>query len=444
MIVTMPDGAKTPEMQLLANVRGSIAEYERAKILERTARGRTGRARAGHVPPGPPTLGYIYVRHPDKGAHYEIHPEEAALVRRIFGLCVEGRRSLESIAAFLTAEGIPPPSTRHPGRTARTATPVWHRSTVSVILRNTAYIGTLYDGKRQRMPGKRNPDYKTRLRARPREQWTPIAVPALIEPELFEAAQRQLKANQVQSKRNRKTEYLFVAGRLRCGQCGSAMTGERTRSQHRYRCGRRPYQDVVTPHSRRMVAAAQIEPIVWEVVERALNQPDIIAAELERRRDGSSTQQANLDRERQHYNRQLAQCDKDLQRWEAAYLGEAIDLADFKAKKADVDARRASAAQELAQLDEQQRLMEQVELETASLMEYCARVRSELQTFTTDEKRRVLEMLGITVVWHPDRKPEIFGSISVEEIASYAVRCDAPPQVAVCRRKHHRGFCSRG
>jgi hypothetical protein len=44
-------------------------------------------------------------------------------------------------------------------------------------------------------------------------------------------------------------------------------------------------------------------------------------------------------------------------------------LADFKAKKADVDARRTSAAQELAQLDEQQRFMEQVELETVSLME---------------------------------------------------------------------------
>ena len=151
-----------------------------------------------------------------------------------------------------------------------------------------------------------------------------------------------------------------------------------------------------------------------------------------------------MDRERQHYARQLAQCEKDLQRWEVAYLGEAIDLADFKAKKADVDARRASAEQELARLDEQQRLMEEVELEIASLMGYCARVRSELQTFTIDEKRRVLEMLGITVVWHPDRKPEIHGSISVEEIASYAVWCDAPPPVALRRRKHYCRLCPRG
>src|SRR5262245_55478593 len=65
------------------------------------------------------------------------------------------------------------------------------------------------------------------------------------------------------------------------------------------------------------------------------------------------------------------------------------------------------------------------------LTKYCVRVQ-------------VLEMLGITVVWHPDRKPEIHGSISVEEMASYAIRCDAPSQVAVCRRKHHCGLRPRG
>ena len=116
--------------------------------------------------------------------------------------------------------------------------------------------------------------------------------------------------------------------------------------------------------------------------------------------------------------RQLAQCDKDIKRWEAAYLGEAIDLADFKAKKAEIDARRASAEQELARLDAEQRLIEQAELETASIMEYCARVRSTLKTFTLEEKRRALEALKITVTWHPEwPKPKIEGSLSPEIFA---------------------------
>jgi hypothetical protein len=188
----------------------------------------------------------------------------------------------------------------------------------------------------------------------------------------------------------------------------------------RYRCNRGKYRhlDVVAPHIRSRVLAREIEPMVWEAVERALNNPALITAELERRREGTSAQQADLDRERQHYNRQLAQCEKDLKRWEAAYLGEAIDLADFKTKRGEVDARRASLEQELARLDSQQHLIEQAELETASLMEYCARVQAELQHFTLEEKRRALDALDITVIWHPEKPPEIHGSIPAGIVSS--------------------------
>ena len=159
--------------------------------------------------------------------------------------------------------------------------------------------------------------------------------------------------------------------------------------------------------------ALPLEAAVWDAVEQALNNPTLIAAELERRRDGTSAQQTDLDRDRQHYTRQLAQCDKDMKRWEAAYLGEAIDLADFKAKKGEVEARRASVERELACLDAEQRTIEQAELETASLMDYCARVRSALQHFTLEEKQRAMEALNIAVVWHPDKAPDIHGSISM-------------------------------
>jgi site-specific DNA recombinase len=39
----------TPEGTLLLHMKGAMAEYERAKIMERTRRGRVGRARAGQV-----------------------------------------------------------------------------------------------------------------------------------------------------------------------------------------------------------------------------------------------------------------------------------------------------------------------------------------------------------------------------------------------------------
>jgi site-specific DNA recombinase len=414
-IVTIPDGAKTPEAQLLANVRGIISEYERAKILERTARGRRGRAQAGHVPGSRRTLGYIYVKHNDKGAHYEVRPEEAALVQRIFRLYVEGGRAIHAIAALLTAEGIPTPSHRKHAMTAG----VWHPATIAHVLHNTAYIGTMYEGKTQGLPGKQNPDKKTRHRRVPREEWIPITVPPIIDQATFEAAQVQLERNKSQSRRNHKHKYLLIGGRLRCAQCGRAMTGVINSSGGReYRCNRLPFQNIRVPHVRRIVQATAIEPLVWTAVERVLNNPGLIAAELERRREGTSAQQADLDRERQHYTRQLAQCDKDLKRWEAAYLGEAIDLADFKAKRAEVDARCASVEQELVRLDDQQRLIEQAKLETACLIEYCTRVRSKLQHLTLEEKQQALETLNITVTWHPEwPAPKIQGSLPPEIFA---------------------------
>ncbi len=414
-IVTMPDGAKTPEAQLLANVRGIIGEYERAKILERTARGRRGRAQAGHVPYGRRTFGYRYVKHGEKGAHYDVDPEEAALVQRIFRLCVTEGLSVYAIAERLTTEDIPTPKDRMRTLPAR----VWHTSSIARMLRNTAYIGTIYEGKMRNLPGKRNPDRKTRHQHVPREQWIPITVPPIIDQATFEAAEAQLTRNKLQSQRNRKHDYLFVNGRLRCGQCGGAMTGAtKPGGSRHYGCNRRPFQDAVAPHRRRTVQATAIEPVVWEAVERVLNNPALIAAELERRREGTSAQQADLDHERHHYIRQIAQCEKDLTRWEAAYLVEAIDVADFKAKKAEVDARRTSTERELTRLDNQQRLIERADLETASLIEYCARVQSELQHFTLDEKRRALEVLDLTVIWHPDKPPEMYGSIPVTIVSN--------------------------
>src|SRR5262249_40347369 len=245
-IVTMPDGAKTPEAQLLSNVRGIIAEYERAKVLERTARGRKGRAQAGHVPYGRRTLGYIYVKHTDKGPHYEVHPEEAALVQRIFRLYIENDFSIERLAALLTREGIPTPM----GTRRVFPSSVWHPATIAYVLRNETYTGTMYDGKKERVSGKSNPDKKTRWRKVEREQWIAVSVPPIIDTETFEAAQARLARNKIQAKRNRKHDYLFIGGRLRCGQCGCAMHGATNQYDYSdYRCTRRPFQDIAATHS---------------------------------------------------------------------------------------------------------------------------------------------------------------------------------------------------
>ncbi len=110
--------------------------------------------------------------------------EEAALVQRIFRLYVEEGRSVDAIAAVLTHEGIP--TATAPMRTL--PVPIWHGATITRMLSNTADIGTLYEGKTQNLPGKRNPDKKSCHRRVPQEEWIPIPVPPIIELATFEAA----------------------------------------------------------------------------------------------------------------------------------------------------------------------------------------------------------------------------------------------------------------
>lgn len=79
--------AETPEDELLLQLQGMIAEYERAQIAERTRRGKAHRARSGlvNVLSGAP-YGYRYIRKTDESAaRYEVVESQAALVREISG-----------------------------------------------------------------------------------------------------------------------------------------------------------------------------------------------------------------------------------------------------------------------------------------------------------------------------------------------------------------------
>jgi len=414
-VVTLPAGEKSPEATLFAHIRGVIAEYEREKILERTERGRRGRAKEGFVPGGVVPLGYDYVRLGTKGAYYVINQEEATLVQRIFQMYVYSGLSMNAIARQLTSERIPTQRDRRArGPVRKLGAGTWHPSSLFALLTNQTYTGVQYYGKTGNSYSLNNPDKKTRHRLKEKETWLAIAVPPLIDQDLFDAAQIRMQHNARMSRRNRKHEYLLCNARLRCGQCGSAMSGHRKASgaYRYYRCSRAPYHNAT--RCRKIISASTLEAAVWQAVEEALQHPEMIASEVQRRVEHADMEQDTMTRERDCFTRQLAQCDKELKKWEAAYVGDVITLDDFKTKKAEVMVRRVSLEREIARVDAQQQLLDRVELETASLVEYCQRVRNTLRQFSTEEKRLALEALNISVVWHPENPLEIRGSIPID------------------------------
>ena len=131
---------QTPEDELLLQVQGMVAEYERAKILERSRRGKRHAAGRGsvNVLSGAP-YGYRYIgKHEGAGqARYEVMLEEARVVRQIFAWVGREHLSMGEVGRRLTAAGVP----------RRTSTDPWDRSLVYSICKNPAYRGAAAFGK---------------------------------------------------------------------------------------------------------------------------------------------------------------------------------------------------------------------------------------------------------------------------------------------------------
>ncbi len=145
---------QTPEDELLLQVQGMIAEYERAKIIERNRRGKRHAARIGQVSAlGGAPYGHRYVNKQQGGgqARYEVIEEQARVVRRMFDWIGAQRVSIQEVTRRLAKAG----------ESTRKGNSYWDRGTIWGILKNPAYKGEALFGKTrtaQRRPQLRPPE----------------------------------------------------------------------------------------------------------------------------------------------------------------------------------------------------------------------------------------------------------------------------------------------
>jgi DNA invertase Pin-like site-specific DNA recombinase len=86
IIINGKDYEENPENRFTLQVLGAVAQFERAKIIERTRRGALHHVRAGKlISQGHTTFGYRYMRKTtERAAHLLIDEEQAAVVRSVF------------------------------------------------------------------------------------------------------------------------------------------------------------------------------------------------------------------------------------------------------------------------------------------------------------------------------------------------------------------------
>jgi site-specific DNA recombinase len=337
-----------PQLRLLTQVQGVIAEYERAKIAERNRRGRLYRSRAGEVVSWKAPYGYRRVARDASGpARLEVFEPEVAVVRRIFDDYLSGGHSIRQIVRRLNTDNIPTP----------TGKAEWWHSTVCRILRNEAYIGRVYFNQTEVVTTtSRNGRRSTMQRPRPREEWIAIPCPSIIVDTVFDAAQRVSRDNSKWSPRNltEDVEAWLLRRLVHCGACGVTVGCQKmvTRSGkvHRYYWCPNHARVRVGGEQRcpeRNIRSDALDTFVFEQVRAALLRPDmLLAAETAITAATPIPDDELLAVELTRLDRRLEANRAERRRLADLYQSGLLELGEVQRRARDVDVRHQSLTEQ--------------------------------------------------------------------------------------------------
>lgn len=217
--------SQDPHDQLLLQIRGAVAEYERTLITERMRRGRLAKLRAGVLLPWT-RAPYGYCPHPDRPRDpggLTLDPGAAAVVSEIFAHYLEPGVGLLQVARRLRDRRIPSP----------TGKAFWGLATVRGILTNPVYTGQVYAGRTRSRPARIRRSathplgrpHDTAIPT-PRAEWIPVAtVPAVVGQEAFDRVQAKLATNRTFARRHNTVHAYLLRALVSCGHCHRACIG---------------------------------------------------------------------------------------------------------------------------------------------------------------------------------------------------------------------------
>ncbi len=393
----------SPEGQLLLQVQGIVAEYERALILERSRRGKLHAARHGsvHVLTRAP-YGYRYVSagRTDLPAAFEIVLEQARVVRQIFTWVGRDRLPIRAVCRRLQKQGI---------RTA-TGQSRWSRSSVWVMLKNPAYKGRAAYGKthhgplrprlRPRRGGSLQPRHAHSVYQVPPEQWISIPVPAIVEPDLFDTVQEQLAENHRRQRQRLQGARYLLAGLRVCGTCGRAYCGmqsgwrlahgRRRASYGYYRCLGNDAKHCAGQRlcRNRPIRTDRLEEVVWQDVCSLLREPQRLAREYERRL-AHPDQDPPLD----SLKNLTQKVKRGIGRLIDAYENGLIDRTELESRLSPARQRLQQLEEQIAALGMEQSRLQDLQLIVGQIETFARKLEGSLEQADWSTKQQVIRTL---------------------------------------------------
>jgi site-specific DNA recombinase len=387
-VTVQTDGSA--EGDLLLNVKGVVAEYERLKIRERTMRGRREKALRGKVPLGKPAFGYRV--DPTTPSGWAIDAAAAAVLRQMTTWCLDGM-SLRAMVRQLRALAIP---TKLGG--------VWSVSTVREMLTSPTYLGTL--------------TWRTGSQA------ISIAVPPLRTKAEHAAI---LEALRGRSGGQPPKQVYLLRGLLVC-PCGGRMHGDRWM----YTCGNLDHVNVpkANPAARarcvRRINRRDVEARVWQQIESVLRDPARLEAAVTAAQPVLAARRAPVALELDAGQAAVAAVARKRAKLLDLFLGDVIDSETFRAKDAPLTTALRAAEQRVVAA----KIALAADAGTTSLqtriIRTCRRVARSLKRLGDDDRQRVVAGLLERIDIQPTGSLILIGALPLdpEKRATQPLRTD--------------------
>jgi site-specific DNA recombinase len=374
---------------MLVQMQGIVAEFERAKILERSRRGRRHAAQQGRVSVlAQAPFGYRYHSKRVHGeARFEVVADEAEVVRQIFDWVARERLTIRAVRRRLHQRRVVSPrGQKH-----------WSPSTLASLLGNSAYRGqALFCCGAGH--GAAN--------AEALRETIAIPVPALVSDTLFATVQDQLQENRRRRREQRRGGPHLLQGLAVCQTCGRAFVYSTCQSPRLPRVYRYYRCTSMVAEERRQrtctnpaITASALEETVWNDVSAVLRDPRRLATEYRRR----LTQPPPADESLRWLEQQQTKHQRALTRLIDAYELGLLDKEEFAPRLERLRQRLHDGQTQLDALHQAKNQEQTITHALGRLEDFAARIETGLREPTPQQQREILKALVKRVEIAPDK-----------------------------------------
>ena len=433
-------GDESPEGELTDGILDQLAKYERAKLAERSRRGKLRKAREGKVVAGAvPKFGFKYNASRD---NYVVDEGTMQIVQSIFRMVGLEKRTLHSVKRTLEAEGVTTP----------TGNKYWRTRIIRSIVLNDVYRPHVYEEieammtpevagrldknkrygvwwfNRERISRKQiaesSPNGRlyrktAKTTAKSKEEWIAVPVPDSGIPREVVDAAREAIAGNIRTSSNGDRLWELSGGILHCSACGlrmkTSVTRKATKRYYYYSCKKHHEQQDTCPN-RKTYRADKLEPTVWELVSELLQNPKQLRADLEEmiEQERESTR-GNPHQETKVWLEKLAEVDRMRSGYQEMAAKGLITFEELGVKLEELENTRSGATRELEVLRSRRERIEGLERDKDALLEsYAGMVPQALDSLTPEERHQIYKMLRVQVTVGPDWRVEVTGALRAD------------------------------